>query len=738
MDDTYITAYYNSLVEATSSCRPARRANYVQSLHSTIAHLKDRLGGKGINIARPCTGSSENDCWIFSHLTVWNEILYAINSELREDRVGLLALCSLDGVLLPGYKGRTEACVAVHWLLKEHHCICTVELDDVSLVKDHAFLFCNALSVSKAVKNFVLSLCHFNSEYGAELGAAVGRMTCLDKFKLLLHQRGTYIHDDYIADMGASIGSTNTLTELSLEKTRWPSNAVAFLNGVKTCTNLKVLCVTLTELSDSGARGLSDLLLNNPDLEKIELKGILFTHCELCAIAEKLTATPLLKLQTLQLHHCRLHASALGLLTRALQKHKALISLKIIDCNLDCINLESLVHGLDHCGYLCELCLDCNSIKDLGATALARYLGVAQKLEVLSLKRNMLSSCGVMAIIEASIQKGSDTKLYFGHVEVNEEEAHKISQTLEAEGAHERVQMVYGSTGCFQLGKVLRTNKYKLDQIAFDGDFELTPKHFVELFSSLSCNCTVKHLAVETGAFDGASAQELGCLLLTNKTLKSLELGAILQPSHMIILFENLAKNTSLSKLVLPYSRFDASTTRVFVSMLKMNRTLNEFRTFLGASEPLSILVDGLPDNYTLLELNILPEVYNRKVMFDVGEVRRRNYALLNKAAKFALMKSPERSLALAFEKVCMNDSLTSHLKRINAMSEEAAKMLIRQAARCITDQYTVLSGIVKEKLECCRNSGDAVQIDQLSAECLQKIFSYLRLEDVMWSDGKM
>ncbi|XP_064486415.1 uncharacterized protein LOC135398832 [Ornithodoros turicata] len=730
MDGSFVE-YYNSLVSIYSDCKPSELADKTARFQKGITGLKNTFESRDLDMAHPCTASSDRQCWIFSHLTLWNQILNPIATQLIEDTPDHLSLCPLQIRFNEIFSQDLilQSCIAVHWLLKEHHCISTVDINDYDFVNNYTSLFCNALSVSKAVKKLVLSSYDFDDDYGDELAAAVGSMPCLEKLEL----NEVLLNDESLGLIGYNIGARNTLLWLhAWANDRWPESGAEFLDGAKSCTNLKFLNIGIMYLGMDGAGSLSDMLRNNPGLEKVKIEGVQFKNDELHIIAEGLSASPLLKLEKLEFTGCRLHASALAVLADALQQHRMLTSLRFIESDLDCSKVRALVRVLKDCVRLRELSFDSSYIRDGGAIALSKCLGAAKNLEVLSMKQNSMTSSGAITLIEALLQQTEKTHLHLGHIKANNNEALDLSRTLEVDGASDRVGITYNAAGIFQLGRVLRTNSYKVEEIVFDANFVLAPEHLKELFSALSYDCNVKRLCLGAGKFDDSSAQELCSLLSINKTLKYLELSMELQQSHMILLFEGLAKNASVSELVLHESRFDSDSVHAFVAMLKVNKALNKFSRCIGDPQSLRILGAGVSANYTLLDLGMRPECVDSVVVFDIEEVRRRNYETLNKAVKFALMVQTERGPAVAFEKVRFSDAFLPHLKAYGGLSEDNARNCVKVASRYIASWFLVLSGIVKEKLECHPTDCSVTQIDQLSVECLENIFSYLKLEDVV------
>lgn len=730
MEEVFLTGYYNYLLELFSDFESCSSSDISTRLRPRLVNLYSVFQSQYLNIACPCTASADSDCWIFSHLTLWNRILDPITSELIENAPGQLSLCSLGGRYSEPYNSDLilEACITAHWLLKQHCCISRVDLADYDFISNHTVLFCDALSVSKAVKRLVLSSHYFNNEFGDELAAAVGNMPFLHQLELC----EVLLSEESAGAIGYSIGSRNLLTHLDIrENDRWTESGAAFLDGAKSLTNLKSLKVSIMNLGINGSSNFTEMLRQNVALEEVVMSRIQFSNDELHLVAEGLGTSPLLRLERLEFSRCSLHASALAALADSLKQHKALSCLQFVNCDLDCGKVRALVRVIREGSRLRELHLDHNSIKDGGAVTLARCMGSNRNLEVVSLKKNLLTSRGVTALLEALEQNTSDTRLYLGHIKANDTEALDITRTLEAMSCSPRIQITYGAAGYFHLARLLRANQYHVSEIILKDSLHLTPCHLKELFAGLCHDRSITKLSVKAEQFDDDSLHQLAQALAVNGTLKSLKIGAEMQPRDLGVLFSGLTKNNGISQLTIDDCRFDIEATRAFVDVLKVNKTLNTFSKFRGDVELLPILASGLSQNYTLLQLYVEPQCIKCKTMFEMEEVRRRNHALLNVAVRYVLNNTTEKSSALAFERVCGSDAFLPHLVAVTGMPDALAKDRLRSTRRYITSKYLVISGIVQEMLECCKSDCGSVQLDRLSWECLEKIFSYLKLTDV-------
>ncbi|XP_064486418.1 uncharacterized protein LOC135398836 [Ornithodoros turicata] len=732
----FLSDYYDYLL-STFPC--------VEFLSSSDSPLLQRLIGLQVvfqnehcDIAAPCTGSKEESCWIFSDLTPWNRVLFAIRIQLVASTPSQLTLCSMAGRYSESFDESIvlEACVLVHWLLKWHHCISEVHLNSYYYATSQfACLFHDSLYLSTAVRRLVIS-CVSDRVYGGDLlAAALGAMDTLEQLEL----REVSLDSKALNEIGHKIGARNTITRLTFfGNAERPQSSAALLDGLKFCTALKFLKLCVMYIGSDSARCIEAIFERNKALEKVAFWNVSFTCNAFQVVAASLRT--LVQLKRLEFVSCVLQPTGIPLLAEAIEHGRQIRSLRLEACRLgdsdahNALILPPLASAAMN-SSLQELCFSNISVSDEGARVLARYLSSSCSLQKLFLKANALTVRGVIELLEGINCSTSDATYHLGHVATNDNEADLIRRALQKTGAGNRVQLTYSAVGYLHLSRALKTNSTKVTKLLLEDNLYLTSRHLEELFEAVGHNVHITQLIVKSGQLNLGVANTLSHALSVNKALKSLELGVEVHPLCQIILFKSLAKNTSLSKLVIKRCRFDESSVEAFVEMLKRNETLNHFSKFSGTFRLVEKLSFQVSQNYTLLKLNFDLECIKTKATFAVEDTLRRNQTVLNLAVKFALRLSRGRTSALSFEKLLVSSAFVEHLAKVGGFSKCQAENCIRSALHYVTVNYLVLTRVVNGRLECFDNGGDALQIDQLNQECLYQIFSYLKVSDVVGAD---
>lgn len=733
MEGHFLNDYRDYLSAAFGGSEIWSSSDPSAQLHTRLLNLRAFLRSKHADVDLPCTASSKDDCSIICNLTPWNQILYAVRIELVEDAPGELVVRSMQGRFYEPFDRTVilEACIAFHWLLKRHNCIRTVHLNSYYyLTSDYTFLFHHALSQSNAVRKLAISCSSEKSFGGALLATAVKSMAALTQLEL----REVSLGSAAMSRIGRAIDAENILTKLTFfGNCERPQSSTAFLDSLRSCTNLRSIKLGIMFVGTDSASRLANLLQQNRALEKIEFWNVNFTVAAFGVVTTSLSTGLLPKLQRLKFVGCVLHPAGLAILAEVLRRQSTITHFSI---EASCLGTGgnsiplALVDAISVNPNLHELCLTHARLGEDATSVLAQYLASDCSLDILVLKDNPLMCNEVVTLLKALDKNTSGAVLYLGHVTVKDSEELDILRTLEAMSASSRVQITFSTSGYLYLTHALRTNGYRATVVALDDQLNLTAERLRELFTAIGQNSYVTQLSVKSGQCNEAAVDSLGRALAANKTLMLLELYVNIEPSCLTSLFVSLRENKSLSKLVMRRCRFDCAAASAFLDMLKVNRTLNHFSTFRGDVHLLKKLEAGLLQNYTLLRLIVDPECVRSKTTFEVEEMLRRNRAVLSKAVRCALTRGAEKNLAVAFERVCGSSSLVKRVMKVGGLPAAQANACIRSTSRYIKTKYLVLTGVIRETLECFRSR--SVQLSQLNQECLERIFGYLKLTDVL------
>ncbi|XP_064485343.1 uncharacterized protein LOC135397664 [Ornithodoros turicata] len=687
-----------------------------------LTNLEAYFKIRDINVSSSCTADGDADCWIFSNFTPWNEKLSVIGCELIEDNPGHLTLQSLRRSQ-PFHREPSsqevvlEACILFHWLLKHHECIGAVNVYHHESTFKYAFLYYDALSESRGVDSLVVYSCFPDEHHGSQLALACGTMSLLERLEL------QDMNDDHELGIICTISGTTLIPEA---ESFWTE----FLDNLHDCTNLRYLKLDIEDIG--SITHLTTVLRNNRKLEDLYIGKFELWSTELCQLAETLSAEPLLQLQKLELA-CRFDESELPDFMEALKKHRALTFLKF---SVSDVNVESVFGCTQGIVNLQELRLYCGSVDDDRALCLANFMRTGSSLKEVHLEYTKLLQEQIKTLFTALADAPHALPhiychIYLGNINFDTSDAWHLPSVHAMRDMGGRVRIYYDGIICSRLSALLKTNDYFFKEITINWSPSSTSEEFEELFVALKSNTTVTQLSVEPDPVTDQLMRDLAELLHVNRTLQSLNLVMGLRASHLKVLFDAVAENRVLSKLALGTCSFDPSARAAFSNMLKMNKALTFLSYFRKEEQDNEQISAALLENHTLRTLQLVPSAAGH-IAFKCEEIQRRNQATFNGALRYALKNSTDRNLAVSFERVCHSGNFSSHLAKFAGMSKDEARERIHATKRYITSNYLLITGIIKERLQCARSEPGQVQFDTLHVDCLMEIFSYLKLSDVL------
>ena len=161
-------------------------------------------------------------------------------------------------------------------------------------------------------------------------------------------------------------------------------NFHAFVDGIKHCTELKILNLKGSNIGATGTRTLANLVKHYPNLLTLNLCGNSIGPCGAKALADGLMHCT--NLQVLNLSRNRICTGDTTLTDTLIAPAEGIIN--------------ALTDGLKHCTKLQTLNLDDNSIDNDGAVTLANKLNYHTNLQVLNLSFNSIGTCGAKAIVK--------------------------------------------------------------------------------------------------------------------------------------------------------------------------------------------------------------------------------------------------------------------------------------------------------------------------------------------------
>ncbi|KAG0409847.1 hypothetical protein HPB47_013036 [Ixodes persulcatus] len=157
------------------------------------AQLRDKKGSWSSRVMGRyllCTDDGTNPCHLLQDLSIWNEFLRVLDVELKEVAPGRLGVVTLLGIYPWADwidSDRQHPYILLHWLLREHHCIKTLEFKQ-AVIPGEPQLLCDALCASSQLTRFKLSDFGYLGVTSTQVVAALSAMTNLVELEL------THVH----------------------------------------------------------------------------------------------------------------------------------------------------------------------------------------------------------------------------------------------------------------------------------------------------------------------------------------------------------------------------------------------------------------------------------------------------------------------------------------------------------------------------------------------------------------
>ncbi|KAH6943455.1 hypothetical protein HPB50_021687 [Hyalomma asiaticum] len=211
-------------------------------------------------------------------------------------------------------------------------------------------------------------------------------------------------------------------------------------------------------------------------------------------------------------------------------------------------------------------------------------------------------------------------------------------------------------------------------------------------------------------------------------------------------LCEAFASNRSLNKITLDSAlQLRDKDFSVLADAVLKNRRLYELswrgfdKAFCAAF--LGRLLPGLVHNYSLLVLKMQACMRSNAALLAAQDVVLRNCSLVQRATGF-VMGDRDAESASALEHVYEHPKLVENVRvraSLNGEAEAVAK--IRNALRVLyvthdIHDYMKMAGVVMHRVVCYQRDDGSTQLDQLHHDCWVCIRRYLKVSDVLRTEG--
>lgn len=678
------------------------------------------------DIDTPCHGTDE-DCWLLKQTKNFNLILQHAQLEMKVVSPGHLGICELmNGPYFPHDSLKTlDVCLLLHRLLVRHHCIGTLHLSNPC--ETLCGMVADVFRVkSEGLRELKLSCLDMTSKTQDSLLMGISKLCSLQKL--------------YISDINISHDVTESLLKMlnrqslvsvSLINVGMTScQAGKFLEAI--CTNhqrLHSVCIHHTIIDDVGLVALAKLL---------EKSDCVLHTLSLCNIVEFTNTSIFAALRVnksvkiFEMNGCRLSRELGAQLMNALAFNDTIDTL-----NLRCSNVKTFTSHFANALFVNQTIrnvnLDYNFFDIDDVVQIAEVLKRNRTLETLGIESNIFGPIGHLILMTALVENKTLTDLNLGYVDANEE----IYDFLKKSTVSHRLRFPCD----FEIFEIITRDisLHNVTSIHVECVDSFKSTYLGNLFSAVHRNAgCLKTLHIEVDAhMDCHAAFQLCKLLKNTSTLKRASINTYYPSSlELVTILSGLCQNRSVTHFNMGCIYTKQIVTNAIVKVLKENVTLSYFGTISAPKDELHIIANGLRTNVVLTSLVICSDC-DYMELFVINQLLRRNVALVSETVKFVLNPHERvitRSLAKVFELLQEKESFTKMLAECCAECHVESKTVLKNARNRMTQNFFAITGICKV-LECRpppRRRRKCLQIDALNYECLLKIWSYLKVTDIV------
>uniref|UniRef100_A0A224YWP3 Nlr family card domain protein n=1 Tax=Rhipicephalus zambeziensis TaxID=60191 RepID=A0A224YWP3_9ACAR len=701
---------------------------------SALAVLtKSYFSGSSINYRTRCTSGEGRLCDIFQDLPLWNEYFWQAGHELREQSPGELSLVEMYGayVSLEMPERKREAATLLYHLLTLHRCVVAVEMNGY-IFRDHHRLICDALRKSPSLRRLKLSLLTV-TEHAAQCFAAA--LPFMKQLRCLVISQ-VHFDDVFVEGLSEFLANTLSLTTFSMSHTHIESQHTrAILRGLE--RNLTITSLALNTLimhpdtSPSGAI-FSEYLRENRALRTLTVMSrYLNDHAKLRQILGALSSND--TLTELNLIHFSLDSEHIRLITTLLTKNRTLKSFNLIDC----IWNESPLQGSNASMLLTENFGKVSSRIHPWLVALTENKTLAE----LTLDLSCFDSDECRSFIKTLAS--STTLKQVTVTQLRSEDVAEICRAMREAGMRQRFFL--GSHQTIKDPTVMLTECKEMTCIRFDstGLDELEPlRTTLSLLPSCShvmSLCLKVSLDLLTSEVSSLIAQYItSTTVLRELTLCFFDTGAgdIIDGAERALV-KALSANNSICRLCVRGLCFDEEEIQMLAETVQSSRMIYDLSFYPDNYESaillLSKLSQSIRSNYTLLYFLMSQRRELGQDWFTIVDVKRRNLALVTRAAYF-VMGTRRKYCAEAAELVHFNPGLVEKVRELGAVDDNEAVSRIRKSLKSFSelDDFMRVAGVVKYSVTCHKRNDGRKQLVDIGRDCWLCIRQYLKVGDIL------
>ncbi|CAN8003681.1 unnamed protein product [Ixodes hexagonus] len=706
---------------AEGKCAASQPETYIQK---RIAHIRKRFRAHDFDLDE-CTSNPTAECWLVRNLTPFNRLLHPVSVEVVEIEPGKLGVFSFDSEQNNSLEEDAlyDAAYIFTWLTK-HRCVQTVSLECTVLLKQPSYLL--SMGLTSNVRHLRLGAEGVRSVNEEELCEGLASIACLESFEVIGLDVGHALALA-IADVLKRNGSHLKKVGFGHSYNISQRSVNILLRGVLHCNCLTELAFD-NNVKPRGMKKVARLVQSSSTLHTLSLKQSSHNDKSMIILAEAFAGNN--PVRSLKLCNCQ---ASLAPFFRALETNETLRELDLTDCNVGGRSTDSLSAALVKNTGLHDLVLSTCQLEDVDMETLAEALETNCTLRSLNMRHNRQGIRGSNAMFKMLGKNKTLKNLALSTFRIEDHERPALAVQLARSRCYGQVSTDWGEADLPNLTLALATPSTSPTVLRLH-IFSLPTVHVCAIFETIATNNQITELQVECFTRrDPTKMDAFYRAIVGNESIRRLHL--ILADSGFTLLVtasKALLLNTTITELEVECENMTLRGTKHLAHMLARNRTLTKvvLTDITIRTTYQRMLSRGLAKNHFVTEFRMGRDPPINRASLRVHETMARNIGLVNSAVRFVLRTNVNKRCAEAFEKLRRCSSLAVQLAKVTGKADRDVKLALDSAAEYIRSNYLVITGVVRERVECL--SGEGAQVDRLNHECWRAIASFLKVSDVV------
>ncbi|CAN8007992.1 unnamed protein product [Ixodes pacificus] len=640
--------------------------------------------------------------------------------ELSEEEPGRIGLHHAP--VQKNTRGKKVPYFLLHWLLKHHCCIKTLDIYESSL--EYLQLLCDALHLSCGLEELVLG--YTLDEQALEIVLPeVGTMPrTLLRLEVSAYEVPAYALDS----LGTALRRVSGLASIDLSCMSMDAfDADLLLSEMSACPSLAELSIEDYFLFPRKGAALAELVAGSTALRKLCLSAAVCPGMKQLERFFKGLASNR-SLEELRLRSFNLEKPAMDLLVEAVVHISTLKILDVDDFDEE-IDGDSLAELVARNTGLRELVFGGCEAKCVAA--FSRAIRKNTQLQKLQLTLYDMEMQNYKELLTALSCNQSLQQLVLDNVLKNV--VVDLCQLVSETRTEGRVKFPVGFQDALEFTCTIKKCS-RLTQLAYQPKHDSLPlprdafSGLIDCHQLQSLTISECHKPIESECFN-----DLARFLSWTTTLKKAYLNFRTTAESTKALLDAILQNRSLSKLLIRNWTVESSDLQLLCDIIRTKKNLSELHLLLlNCKERMAVLLlaEHLRSNLNLLKVtvNVDPLYDNFSVQLRIRTATQRNLSMLRYAVQF-VTGSRGRRYADAFEKVFDLPSLVETVQKSANEPEEEAKEMVRSSKLYLDCKFLAVVGVVRDAVVCEPNG--QVQLDGIGLDNWLRIRRYLRVADI-------